>query len=401
MMRGTMLAIAACGLTLATPAMAQPIVVADSGDTAWVLACALVGLVTALGGFALFHGRGRSETTGLAVVGASAIATLIFAAFGYSLIFGEGSSLLGSASNLMLGNLGDVIDGGTISEAVFAFFELTVALFAVVALVSAIAPMARYGWLVPFAGLWTVLVYVPAARWVWAGWLGDLGATDYAGGIAVQLPVGISALVLALLLRNTVQEDIDKGDPALGMVGAMGIAAGWLAIIGGSALGGSADAAEAIVNALLSASASIVTGMMIGGLKHRGYTPELLAAYGLAGLATTSAGATLIGVPGAIVLGILAAIVATGAIAFTGAFGLGSGGKAFVIHGAPAIAGALALPALMLPGLGGAGFAEGSSLGAMLTQQGIAVLAIALWSAVVTVVAALIVSFVVPMKRAA
>lgn len=399
-MRGTLLASAGAGLVFATPALAQPIVVADSGDTAWVLSCTLISLLASLGGFALFHGRGRSETTGLAVIAASAITALIFAVFGYSLIFGDGSSILGNASNLMLGNLTGVVDGGTVSEAVFVLFELAVALFAVAALVSALAPMARYGWLVPFAGLWVTIVYVPVARWVWAGWLGDLGLLDYAGGIAVQLTAGVGALVVALLLRNGTQEDV-TGEPAFGMVGATGIAAGWLAIIGGSALGGSADAAAAIINALLCASAAIVTGILIGGLRHRGYTPELVAAYGLAGLAAISAGASLVGVAGAIVIGIVAAIIATGAIAFTGAFGLGSGGKAFVVHGAPAIAGALAFPVFMLPGFGGPGFADGATLGTLLVQQGIGVLAVTLWTAVATVVAALIVSFVVPMKRAA
>lgn len=398
-MRGTIAMAGMMAMLAATPVAAQPIVVADSGDTAWVLVCALLGLL-ALGGFALFHGRGRGETTGLALAAGAAITTIIFAVFGYSLVFGEGSLILGGASNLMLGSLSDVIDGATISESVFVLFELALALFAMGALVSAVAPMARYGWLVPFAGLWVTIVYVPVARWVWAGWLADLGTLDYAGGIAVQLSAGVSALVVALLLRGSV-EDEKSGDLAFGMTGAVLIAAGWLALIGGNALGGSADAANALVNALLCASASILTGMMIGGLKHRGYTPELLAVYGLAGLAAISAGASLMGVAGAIVLGIVAAIIATGAIAFTGAFGLGSGGKAFVIHGAPALAGALALPVFMLPAFGGTGLAEGSTLGTLLAAQGIAVLAVALWSAVATVIAALMVSFVVPMKRTA
>lgn len=397
-MRGSIAIAGMAAMLAAAPVAAQPIVVADSGDTAWVLICALLGLL-ALGGFALFHGRGRGETTGLALAAGGAITTLVFAAFGYSLIFGDGSLVLGGASNLMLGSLSDVVEGATISEPVFVLFELALALFAMGALVSAVAPMARYGWIVPFAGLWVTIVYVPVARWVWAGWLADLGTLDYAGGIAVQLSTGVSALVAALLLRSAAQDEENQGNLAFGMIGAVLIAIAWLALIGGNALGGSADAANALLNALLCASASVLAGMMIGGLRHRGYTPELLAVYGLAGLAAISAGASLMGAAGAIILGIVAAIVATGAIAFTGIFSVGSGGKAFVIHGAPAIAGALALPVFMLPAFGGSGFAEGSTLGTLLASQGVAVLAVALWSAVATVIAALMVSFVVPMKR--
>jgi Amt family ammonium transporter len=128
--------------------------------------------------------------------------------------------------------------------------------------------------------------------------------------------------------------------------------------------------------------------------------PVTMAALADSNALTMATAASLMGVAGAILIGIVAAVIVTGAIAFTGAFGLGSGGKAFVIHGAPAIVGALAFPVFMLPGFGGTGFAEDSSLGTLLAQQGIAVLAVALWAAVATVIAALIVSFVVPMKRA-
>ncbi|MEP6785276.1 MAG: ammonium transporter [Sphingomonadales bacterium] len=400
MMRGSTAVLGTLMTLAATPAIAQPIVVADSGDTAWVLASALFGLLASLVGFALFHGRGRSGSTGLALVASTAVATLIFAVFGYSLIFGEGSSVLGGASNIMLGGLSDVVDGATISEGAFALFELVLALFAVSALVSAVAPTARLGWLVPFSGLWLTIVYLPVARWVWAGWIGDLGALDYAGGIAVQTSVGVSALVIALLLRGTLFLE-EEANPTFGMMGSALITIGWLALIGGSALGSSADAAIAIVNGLLSASAAVVTGLIITGVQRRSYTPEVAPLHGLAGLAAISAGASLVGVVGAIALGAVAAIVAIGATAFTTSLKLNGGGTAFAIHGAPAIVGALAFPVLMLPAFGGAGFAEGISMGAMLAQQGIAILAVTLWTAVATVIAALMVSMVVPMKRAA
>lgn len=394
-MRGIMWAIAGAGLAMATPAIAQPIIVADSGDTAWVLACALIGLLASLGGFALFHGRASAR----ALVAGSAIGALIFAVFGYSLVFGDGSELLGSASNLMLGNLGDVVEGATISEIAFVAFELAVALFALGALTSAVAPGARIGWLIPFSALWFTLVYLPVARWTWAGWLGDLGAFDYAGGLAVQLPAGLAAFIVGLLLRNndTAADIVAER----GLAGAALLATAWLAIIGGSALGASDDAATSVVNALLAASAAVVTGMVVGAVRQRAFDGGTAAIHAFAGLAAISAGASLVGVGGAMALGLLAALAATGATALTSALGLKSGGTAFAMHGAPAIVGALLFPVFMLPAFGGPDFAEGSSLGAALAAQGIAVLAVALWTAVATVIAALIVSFVVPMKPAA
>ena len=157
---------------LASPALAQPIVVADSGDSAWVLAASLVALA-ALPGLVMLRAVGRGSLA-LPVALAVAIAALLFTLVGYSLAFGEGSTLLGGAGNLLLANLADLRGGTTLPESLYALFETMIAAVALVTLAAAIAGRARLAWFVPFAALWLMIVYVPVARWMWGGgWLAD------------------------------------------------------------------------------------------------------------------------------------------------------------------------------------------------------------------------------------
>lgn len=396
-MTGVRLATGLIGIGFAFPAVAQPMIIADSGDSAWVLATALFALIAILPGLALFYGRGRTGPTGFALFVATALVSIAFAVVGYSLIFAEGSSLLGGVSAALLRDLTDVVDGGTISEAVFVMFELMLALFAITILVASVAERARPGWLLPFAVLWFMLVYVPAARWVWAGWLGDLGTIDYAGAIPVQLTAGTAALVIALMLRASGARDIQH-DSRIAIAGAALMWIGWLGLIGGAALGAGSDAATAMLNAQLAAAAAILTGMAIERLRVGAVSVYAAANNALAGLAAASAGATLIGVPGALALGVVAALAAALGTQIIERLRLGSPAAAFGIHALPAFAGALVFPVFMVPALGGAGFEEGTALASVVAAQAVAVLTVALWTIVVTVIAALIVSFVIPMK---
>jgi ammonium transporter, Amt family len=388
------------GAAMASPALAQPVVVADSGDTAWVLTTSLLALFAILPGLALFHGRGRAGPTGFAMFAATAATTILFAVIGYSLIFATGSSLLGGASNLFFANLADLLDGATVSETTFALFQLTLALFAVAILVASVAERARMGWLLPFAALWLLLVYVPVARWVWSGWLTDLGALDYAGGIVVHTTAGVAALVIGLLLRTRATHEVQH-DSRLAISGASLIAIGWLATIGGSALGAGDDAAIAMLNALLALAASVLTGMIVERVRVGSVSVYATANNALAGIAAISAGATFVGVGGALLLGVVGALASALATALVIRLKIGSAASAFALHGLPALSGALAFPLMLFPALGGTGFVEGSSLATVLAAQGVVVVAVALWTAVATVIAALAVSVVVPMKAAA
>ena len=143
-----------------------------------------------------------------------------------------------------------------------------------------------------------------------------------------------------------------------------------------------------------------MTGFVVGAFRRTGHGTGTVSLHALAGLAAIASGAPLVGAGGAIAIGVLAAFAAMGATVFTSAIKLHGGGIAFAVHGAPAIVGTLAFPVFMIPALGGPGFAEGTGLGATVAAQGVATLAIMVWTAIATVIAALMISLVAPMKRA-
>lgn len=390
--------VAGAAMLTATAAHAQPVIIADSGDSAWVMAASILSLLAVLPGLAMFYGRGRAGPTGFALFASVAVGSLLFAAIGYSLAFGTGNSVLGGASNAMLANLADVLDGSTVSEAVYALFEFVAAMLAVGILCASVAEKARPGWLVPFSGIWLLIVYVPVARGVWPGWLGDLGTIDYAGGIVIQLTAGVAALVVSLLLRTPTATDVQH-DSRLAITGAALLWTGFIAFFGAAALGGSEDAAIAMINGHLAACAAIVVGMALEAIRTGRASVYGVANNAVAGLAAVAAAGALVGAGGAMAIGALGAVASWLASGLVQRARLGSPASAFSIHGAAAMAGAVALPAFMVPALGGAGFNDGTGLMTLLAAQAVTVLAVTLWTAVVTVIAALIVSMIVPMRE--
>jgi Amt family ammonium transporter len=391
------------GLILtATSAQAQPIVVADSGDSAWVLAASAIVLFAALPGLALFHARGFGKNGdgkhGTAMFVSVAIASLAFAIIGYSLAFADGSAVIGSAGNAMLGNMAVLRADTTISDTVYALFELSIAVFAIGLLVSSIAERARLGWLAGFVLLWSLIVYAPIAHWIWGGgWLSELGVLDFGGGLVVQVSVGGAALVVALLIGRGPHEEM-PGDARVTLGGLWLIWIGWLGVIGGAALAGGDDAANAMLNAQFAASAAVLTGFVIARWRNSAPASYGFPAAAIAGLAAISSGASYVGPGGAMAIGVLGALAAWAGSVFVARLKVGTAASAFVSSGCGGIVGAVAFPVFVSPVFGGPGLDEGVGLVTQTIAQGVGVLAVLLWSAVVTAVAGLMVSMVAPMR---
>ncbi len=389
--------VAAVAIAWAGAGHAQPIIVADSGDNGLMLAISILVLIAALPGLNLFLGRGRGGAAGLAMFASAALTTLVFVIVGFSLAFSDGTAILGGIDNAMLSKLADVQADMTISGSIYALFEIAVALFAVGIVVASLAERMNFGWLLGFSALWSLLVYVPVAHWVWGGgWLAGLGALDYAGGIVVQVTAGVSALVIAFLSGRDRSTDIVV-DTRLTMGGGALLCIGWLALIGGSSFAATGDAAEAITNALIALSASTLTGLAFERLNTGGISATGAAIYAVAGLAAVSAGAGYIATSGAILIGIIGAIGAMLAASVVRLLNLGSASVAFVANGGGAILGALLFPIFVLSAFGGPGFDEGMTLGGQIATQAVAVVAVALWAAIATAIAALMVAMILPM----
>ncbi len=401
------------GAFFAAPAFAQNAVVtvpeANSGDSAWILTASALVLMMTLPGLALFYGglvRAKNFLSVLVQCGAiAALASVIWIAVGYSLAFSvNGNSYIGSPENFMFNGLLDSVrEDQSIGELAFALFQMTFAVITPALIVGAWVERARFGWVVAFSGLWSLLVYIPVTRWVWGGgFLAEQGVIDFAGGIVVHTTAGISALVVALMLGKRIgfpKTLMLPHSPALTVAGAGLLWVGWFGFNGGSALAANDAAASAIINTHVAASVAALVWMLIERIKVGKSTAVGFATGAVAGLATITPAAGTVGPGGAIIIGLLAGIICfwfVGLIKST--LKIDDSLDVFAVHGVGGMTGSLLLAVFASESFGGVGYAEGAGMASQLWVQLKGVAIVAVYSAVVTLIIGYMVSMVLPMR---
>jgi ammonium transporter, Amt family len=391
----------------AAPALAQPEIVSDSGDTAWILVSSALVLLMTLPGLALFYGGLVRAKNVLSVFMhcfvITCLVSLIWAICGYSLTFTEGNAFIGSTSRVFLSALDDLRVDTTIPESTFALFQMTFAIITPALVIGAFVERIRFAWVVVFSVLWSLLVYVPVAHWVWGGgWLARLGTLDFAGGIVVHTTAGIAALILAMMLGA--REGFNKSllpphSPTLAMTGAGLLWVGWFGFNGGSALAASDDASAAILNTHLAASAAALAWLVVERIKIGKATSVGIVTGAVAGLATITPAAGFVGPMGAMVIGTLGGLVCFGMVLLIKQrFKIDDSLDVFAVHGVGGMLGSLIFPLFILPALGGPGFEEGASLGASVIAQLVGVGAVIVWTGLITWLIAFAISYVIPMR---
>lgn len=406
-------ALAAGAMLLPASAHAQGAVsvedAANSGDTAWILVSSAFVLMMAMPGLTLFYGglvRAKGFLAVLVQVGAiAAVASVLWVAVGYTLAFGDVSGgWLGSGNAWMLLNLGNVRANTAIPESAFALFQMCFALITPALMVGAWVDRARFGWVVAFSALWGLLVYAPVAHWIWGGgWLATrFGTLDFAGGIVVHTTAGISALVVAMLLgkRSGFPKTLMlPHSPALTMAGAALLWVGWFGFNGGSALAANDDAAAAIINTHIAACVAALVWLGIEKMSVGKPTSVGFATGAIAGLATVTPAAGFIAPGSAMLFGALAAVVCYPMIQLVKQrLEIDDSLDVFAVHGVGGMLGSVLLAVFIAPSFGGTGFADGMDLTRQIVAQVAGVGIVALWSAFATVVCALMVSMVIPMR---
>jgi ammonium transporter, Amt family len=381
----------------------------NSGDTAWVLTATALALMMTFSGLALFYGgrvRAKNLLSVLIQCGAiAAIVSVLWITVGYSLAFStDGGDWIGSTQNFMFNNMFAVREDQSIGELVFGLFEMTFAIFTPALIVGAWVERARFGWVIAFSALWSLIVYVPVTRWVWGGgFLADQGVIDFAGGIVVHTTAGVSALVIAVMMGKRIgvpQTPILPHSPALTFAGASLLWVGWLGFNGGSALTASdVGAASAIIVTHISAATAALVWMLIERIKAGKASAIGFATGAVAGLAAISPAAGVIGPGGAIVIGAIAAavcFVVVGVIRNT--LQIDDALNVFAVHGTGGIAGSLLLAVFASQALGGVGYTEGATMASQLWIQLKGVGVVAVWSAVATLIIGYMVAMVFPMR---
>ena len=177
----------------------------DTGNTAWILTSTALVLFMTLPGLSLFYGglvRAKNVLSVLMQCFTIACAvSIVWLVVGYSLVFEAGNAFIGGLGKAFFAGVGVDSLSGNIPETVFAMFQLTFAIITPALIVGSFAERMRFSALLIFSVVWVVVVYAPVAHWVWGGgWLGAMGALDFAGGTVVHINSGIAALVAAMMI---------------------------------------------------------------------------------------------------------------------------------------------------------------------------------------------------------
>ena len=399
-----------CALLFAAPV---PVCAADelsAGDTAWMLTSTLLVLMMTLPGLSLFYaGMVRSKNALSVMMQCFAIASLItvlWVLYLYSLAFGDGGSLnawVGGLDKAFMAGVGVDTLSGTIPETVFSMFQLTFAIITPALIVGAFADRMKFSAMLWFMGLWVTLVYAPVAHWVWGGgWLGELGALDFAGGTVVHINAGVAALVAALVLGPR------KGYPTTAMpphnlmftmVGAGMLWVGWFGFNAGSELAADGTAGMAMAVTQVATATAALAWMFAEWLSHGKPTTLGIASGAVAGLVAITPASGFVGPMGAIVIGAVSGVICFfAATRVKRALGYDDALDAFGVHAVGGIVGALLTGVFVAASLGGVGFNEGVTMGGQLYIQAVAVLATIVYDAVVSFVLLKIIDAVVGLR---
>ena len=356
-MKAKILFLIALLLIAAAPVCAfadTPVTKVDTGDTAFVLiSTALVMLMTP--GLALFYGgmvRGKNVLgTLMQSFVAIALISVQWILFGYSLAFGpDVHGVIGSLEWAGLSGVGAAPNADYAPTVPHLAFMIYQAMFAVItpALISgAVAERMKFSAFMLFMLLWTTLVYDPIAHWLWGtgGWLKDMGALDFAGGIVVHISSGISALVAAIVIgrrQGFLHEAIYPHNLPMTVLGAGLLWFGWFGFNAGSALSSGALSTWAFVATHASAVAATLMWVVIEWL-HRGKPTMFGAATGaIAGLATVTPASGFISPTSALIIGLAAGSVCYVALNLKSKLGYDDSLDAFGVHGVGGIIGTLA-----------------------------------------------------------
>jgi ammonium transporter, Amt family len=329
----------------------------DTGNTAYVLGCAaLVMLMTP--GLAFFYGgmvRARSvlNMMMMSLVSLGAV-TLVWVTVGFSLAFGDShAGLIGGFGFAGLTDASALVGGGVPVQA-FAMFQLMFAVITGALLSGAIADRARFWPWTLFVALWALIVYVPLAHWIFAidgfaaphgGWMANtLGALDFAGGTAVEINSGMSALALALVVgkrRGWPRAPMRPHNLPAVLLGAGLLWFGWFGFNAGSALAAGAVASNAFVTTMTASAAAVLSWL---ALEHRlDGRPTSLggASAAVAGLVGITPACGFVDTWGALVIGLLAGVCCQLAIRLKYRLGYDDSLDVVAIHGVGGLLGML------------------------------------------------------------
>ncbi|MEJ2101081.1 MAG: ammonium transporter [Desulfobacterales bacterium] len=368
----------------------------NSGDTAWMIVSTALVMMMTPAGLALFYGgmsryKNLLNTFAMTVV-AYCIASVIWMMWGYSIAFGpDKAGLTGSLDHLFLAGITVTSLSGSIPTYVFALFQMTFAGITVALVLGSVVDRMKFSSWIVFTVLWLTFIYSPIAHWVWGGgWIGRMGALDFAGGTVVHINAGVAGLVLALVLGKRVgygKEAMFPSSIALTAVGAALLWFGWFGFNAGSQLAADGIAASAFLVTNTSAAMGALAWMFAEWLIEKRPTMLGLASGIVAGLVAITPAAGFVNMPAALMIGLVAGLLGFYSVAkLKQKLGYDDSLDAFGVHGMCGLWGALATGLFANPAVNEAGKGLFYGNPKQLWIQLISIIATAVFTAVGTLI---------------
>lgn len=300
------------------------------GHNAWMMTSAALVLFMTLPGLALFYGGLVRRKNVLSVcaqcLGCAGLATILWWAVGYSLVFGTNlnSPFLGGTEFFFFKGVDSLPNTNYsywVSQNVFSMYQLMFAIITPALIVGAIAERMKYTTLMMFIGLWMIVVYFPLAHMVWGatGFMNGtfnadakITALDFAGGTVVHMSSGWSALILCLILGKRMgfgKVPMAPHSMVLCMVGTGMLWVGWYGFNAGSAVAADGVAANAFMTTTIAtAVACFVWPTLEFFLRGK---PSILGycSGAVAGLVVVTPACGYINATGAVIIGVFAAVI--------------------------------------------------------------------------------------------
>jgi ammonium transporter, Amt family len=344
---------------LTTPSVGTP----GPGHNAWMMTSSALVLFMTLPGLALFYGGLVRKKNALSVLaqclGITGLVTILWWAFGYSLVFGKNfnNPFYGGSEYFFFNGVTSAPNTDYaywVSQNVYAMFQLMFAIITPALIVGAIAERMKYTTLVIFIGCWMFLVYFPMAHMDWGitGFMNGIWnsnstvkAIDFAGGTVVHMTSGWSALVLCLILGPRLgfkREPMPPHSMVLCMIGTGMLWVGWYGFNAGSAVAADVIAANAFTTTTITTATAAFTWGLIEKI-FRGKASVLGFCSGaVAGLVVITPACGFVNATGAVILGVAAAVLPYLAVSkLKTALGYDDALDTFGVHGIGGMTGAL------------------------------------------------------------
>jgi Amt family ammonium transporter len=320
----------------------------SAGDTAWLLvSTALVLLMVP--GVGLFYGgmvrRKNALSTLMMVFATMAVMSIVWVLYGYTLAFGpDVGGFIGGLDYLGLRGVG-MEPSGTIPHLLFMMFQGMFAIITVSLIVGGIVERLKFSAWLAISVLWATFVYSPVAHWVWGGgWIGEMGALDFAGGTVVHINAGISALAIVLILgarKGFGRDPMEPHNIPMTVLGTALLWFGWFGFNAGSALAADGLAASAFVTTNTAAAAAALAWMLLSW-KDRAPSVLGIATGAVAGLVAITPAAGFVTPLASIAIGFGAGIICYYALLFRVGRGIDESLDVLAVHGIGGTWGAIA-----------------------------------------------------------